>query len=664
MENKNDSRRFQNNSGDLREKYESFNESFYDEDDDIVYAAFDGQEARLIIEPVETEIFQSEAVISGQSKRKEKSKEKKADLNERLSAFVVSIPAFIEKTGDVTINCVTGFFKKIWPFVSFPFVFLFSKILSVFKSIFNFIVSLPKDFSDEVKSMNYEIKIIRKQAGKTKKNSFFKAMQKYFVISFSRHRVFWKSLFNTAFPIAAVIIVLFFFSTYGNKITALNVSYNGKNIGYVESEEVFESGKSLARELLPQSDENNSSDSLANIEPVYSVSRVSLNQLSNDRMICENIISASEQSLVRACGVYINGEFFCAVANEADASTVFESILLPYKNSSGKNDIVTFVEEINYEQGLYPENSVWDSLTLKKKLNTPKTEEKYYKAKKDDSANLIAKKYSISVKQLKAQNPGVDFSKLKEGKKILVQPQTNFVSVKVMKTRTKTETIKYETEKKQSSTMLKGTTKVAQKGSNGKKVITELVTYINNIETYSVVVSEKQTVDPVKEIIYVGTKSASSYYSYSSSDNDNSGYSASSSSGFIWPTRGAYGVSSNFGYRSASISGWSFHGGIDIVKPGGGSTGTPVIAAASGTVVVAQSGYSGYGHTVVIDHGNGLRTRYAHMQPGSIRVRVGQTVYQGQQIGNIGSTGNVTGPHLHFEVLKNGTKVNPRYYIG
>ncbi|MGN1418158.1 MAG: peptidoglycan DD-metalloendopeptidase family protein, partial [Acutalibacteraceae bacterium] len=221
-----------------------------------------------------------------------------------------------------------------------------------------------------------------------------------------------------------------------------------------------------------------------------------------------------------------------------------------------------------------------------------------------------------------------------------------------------------ETEKQQSSTLLKGTTKVVQKGSNGKKVITELVTYINNIETYSVVVSEKQTVDPVKEIIYVGTKSASSYSSYSSSNSAYSGYTGSSSSGFIWPTIGAYTVSSNYGYRSASISGWSFHGGTDIIKAGGGSTGIPVIAAASGTVVVAQSGYSGYGHTVVIDHGNGLRTRYAHMQAGSIRVRVGQTVYQGQQIGNIGSTGNVTGPHLHFEVLKNGVKVNPRLYIG
>ena len=69
------------------------------------------------------------------------------------------------------------------------------------------------------------------------------------------------------------------------------------------------------------------------------------------------------------------------------------------------------------------------------------------------------------------------------------------------------------------------------------------------------------------------------------------------------------------------------------------------------------------GRRFVIDHGNGIKTRYAHMYPGSLTVRVGQRVYQGQQIGRIGSTGNSTGPHLHFEMLVNGYKENPLPYI-
>ena len=230
-----------------------------------------------------------------------------------------------------------------------------------------------------------------------------------------------------------------------------------------------------------------------------------------------------------------------------------------------------------------------------------------------------------------------------------------------MKTKVREESIPFETVKKESSSLIKGATKVSQNGSSGINRITELVTYINGEKSYSTVISEKQIKAPVNKIILIGTKSV---FSGSTGSYTGSSGTISYSSGLIWPTRGAYNLSSRYGYRNPRISGWSFHGGVDIVHAGGGSTGIPVVASASGTVIAAVSGYSGYGHTVLIDHGNGLQTRYAHMYPGSITVRVGQRVYQGQQIGKIGSTGNVTGPHLHFEVIKNGSKVNPLSYIG
>ena len=132
---------------------------------------------------------------------------------------------------------------------------------------------------------------------------------------------------------------------------------------------------------------------------------------------------------------------------------------------------------------------------------------------------------------------------------------------------------------------------------------------------------------------------------------------------FIWPAKGAYAVSSPYGYRNPDISGKSFHGGIDIVTGTGNSTGVPIIASASGTVIYVAKSYSGYGHQVLIDHGKGITTRYAHMKSGSISVSVGQKVKQGQQIGRIGSTGNSTGPHLHFEIIVNGVKQNPNKYL-
>ena len=155
-----------------------------------------------------------------------------------------------------------------------------------------------------------------------------------------------------------------------------------------------------------------------------------------------------------------------------------------------------------------------------------------------------------------------------------------------MKAETSVQKIPYEKVTQESSSMLKGTKKISRQGQYGEKQITTLVTYINGVRTYSTVVSEKQTKAPVNEITLVGTKSPYSGYS---------GYSYYQSygyySGFAWPTRGAYSLSSGYGYRSASISGWSYHGGIDIVR-GGPSAGIPVVASASGTVVTASVSYT------------------------------------------------------------------------
>ena len=131
--------------------------------------------------------------------------------------------------------------------------------------------------------------------------------------------------------------------------------------------------------------------------------------------------------------------------------------------------------------------------------------------------------------------------------------------------------------------------------------------------------------------------------------------------GFQFPIQygGAY-LSSGFGYRSASISGNAFHGGIDIA--GGGIYGQPVYASRAGTVVIAEHySNSGYGHYVMLDHGDGYQTLYGHCS--SVVVNAGQYVKQGQLIAYVGSTGNSTGPHLHFEVRYNGEKLNPLNYV-
>ena len=126
---------------------------------------------------------------------------------------------------------------------------------------------------------------------------------------------------------------------------------------------------------------------------------------------------------------------------------------------------------------------------------------------------------------------------------------------------------------------------------------------------------------------------------------------------FTHPCPGYTYISSEFGYREQPIAGASTnHKGMDFAAP----AGTPIYAASSGTVTSAS--YSdNAGNMIVINHGNGLQTYYMHCN--SMYVRAGQTVSKGQNIGAVGSTGNSSGPHLHFQVMQNGTPVNPRNYL-
>ena len=125
---------------------------------------------------------------------------------------------------------------------------------------------------------------------------------------------------------------------------------------------------------------------------------------------------------------------------------------------------------------------------------------------------------------------------------------------------------------------------------------------------------------------------------------------------YTWPLPGHYSISSPFGYRVHPILGYSkFHSGVDIPAP----SGTPIVAAKSGTVIMSQL-MSGYGNVVMVDHGDTV-TVYAHCS--ALNVGVGDSVSAGDVVAFVGSTGLSTGAHLHFEVRVNGSPVNPLGYV-
>ncbi|MDQ5838322.1 MAG: M23 family metallopeptidase, partial [Acidobacteriota bacterium] len=124
----------------------------------------------------------------------------------------------------------------------------------------------------------------------------------------------------------------------------------------------------------------------------------------------------------------------------------------------------------------------------------------------------------------------------------------------------------------------------------------------------------------------------------------------------IWPVEGN--LSDGFGVRGNPFGGGSseFHPGQDITAP----PGTPVFAPADGTVL--EAGWkNGYGQQVVIDHGHGLTTRYGHLS--KIEVTAGQSIRRGEELGQVGSTGRSTGPHLHYEVRIDDVAVSPLHYL-
>ena len=135
------------------------------------------------------------------------------------------------------------------------------------------------------------------------------------------------------------------------------------------------------------------------------------------------------------------------------------------------------------------------------------------------------------------------------------------------------------------------------------------------------------------------------------------GGSATSLSNLQWPVPSCTLITSRFGYRVAPTTGAStYHGGLDI----GAGMGASIVAAGAGDVIYAGAN-GGYGNCVMIDHGNGVVTVYAHMS--SIGVSYGQYITAGQYVGAVGSTGVSTGPHCHFEIRSNGAQTDPAAYF-
>ena len=296
---------------------------------------------------------------------------------------------------------------------------------------------------------------------------------------------------------------------------------------------------------------------------------------------------------------------------------------------------ISFKQEVSGVTQKVAPNQIMTPDTAVTYLMTGSIEQDQYQVQSGDVLGSIAKVHNLTMSELLELNPEITVNTvLQIGQTVNVTVAKPFVTIEVKQEKKITDSIPYEKVIEEDPTMPKGESVTKQQGVEGKKEITYLITSENGTRTSKIPLEEKIIEEPVQQIEVVGTKVIPSR----------------GTGEFTWPAVGGY-ISSTMGQRWGTL-----HRGIDIARP----SNYNILAADNGVIVA--TGFSGsYGNRIVINHNNGYTTLYAHLS--SINVEVGQVVEKGSVIGIMGSTGNSTGTHLHFELEKNGELLNPLSYV-
>ena len=336
------------------------------------------------------------------------------------------------------------------------------------------------------------------------------------------------------------------------------------------------------------------------------------------------------------CGyaLLVDGRETVVLASKEEHAELVELIQEAFVDESNNSVVRRFViqESLELQETIVsPEVvvSVEEAVNL---LLTGTDKRETYLVSRGDSLWSIARSRSMSLEELQQANPHVTSTVIRPGDEINLIVLEPLVNVSVVEEITVREKIPFETIYKNDNSMYTTQSKVLTKGSHGDREVTYLLTKENGVEVAREVLRENVFKEPVTQVVAKGTIRQP----------------FQSTGRFGWvlaPGRGT--LTSRFGMRWGSM-----HNGIDVAAP----VGTAIRAADSG--VVATSAYRGsYGNLVIINHSNGYSTYYAHNSRNM--VKAGQRVEKGQTIALVGSTGNSTGPHVHFEIRRNGTPINP-----
>ena len=420
-----------------------------------------------------------------------------------------------------------------------------------------------------------------------------------------------------------------------NYATGYEYSYHGKVLGVVKDQsDVYSVLEVVSKQLSEEHDVNISIEQSSDIEfrKVVTVNR----DIDNMEEVLSRLTYMKDIN-VTAYGIFINGKRAAVLPTQAEADGVLAGLL--EKFSTAKNGIryesVSFQEDVAVQEVSAKLGNLQRAAAVSKNLLSEEVSEKVHVVAAGDTKSSVAKLYGLTVAKLEAGNPSIKGRNLTAGEKLTIQQTEPVIHVATVEKATYNVAIAHSTVKKDNPNAYKGINTVKTTGKNGVTSVVARVIRVNGSETGRVVLKETVTKEPVTEVILIGSKP-------------------------IPPTMGdghfinpcpAGRLTSTFGYRWGRM-----HWGVDLACP----VGSTVRAADGGTVVF--TGWNGaQGYTIEINHQNGFLTRYCHLS--KILVHVGQKVYEGQTIARSGNTGYSTGPHLHFEIEKNGVHVNPLNYI-
>ncbi|MGB9819348.1 MAG: peptidoglycan DD-metalloendopeptidase family protein [Thermovenabulum sp.] len=440
----------------------------------------------------------------------------------------------------------------------------------------------------------------------------------------------WKGK-KPIFFIAPFIILMFVLLAL-LKSGSYIVTCNGKELGGVKDKGVLEKAK---QKLTDKYKEKYGSDII--IEGDFNflpLRRENIQFLNEEELALKIEKNASIKA--KAVAININGKDVAFAKNKETAQKVLEDVKRYYIDSAPGDLIkIESLDAVKLEEKAVDVKSILGEKELKQLLINGTPELKEYKVAQGDTLWAIAKKNNLSIEKLIDANPHLKSAdRLSPGDIIYLEERKPLLNFTVVKKITYQKAIPYDTIVEKDDSMWRWDQKVKTEGKEGLKELASQVTFKNGVKIDEQILGEKIIKQPVTRVVVRGTKNQVAFRG---------------SGRFLWPLTGN--ITSPFGKR-----GRDYHEGIDI----GSSYGTPVRASNSGVVVF--SGRNGaYGNLVIIDHGGGIQTYYAHLS--SILVSEGQKVEKGSIVGRVGSTGRTTGPHLHFEVRVNGVPKNPITYL-